>query len=163
MIIAIEVSHPLNSLAAIGPKADFLIKDQSFNHVYSPYDKLMGIQGSILLLIGVNFTSATPIHYAEELAGRKLFKSWAYLENGKVEECSIGSCSKGFENFSPHVQEIKTELSVGSSRWNKYDFRIFIELITSLIRTNTSITKCDDSDCIRCRDAALGGPTRINT
>lgn len=157
---SIRGNHPLNSFTAVGNKAELLIEDQSFIDVYAPFKRMKEIKDSILLLVGVDFTSTTPLHFSEELSGRNLFKSWAYLDDSSIVECSIGSCSDGFNNLKPFVKEIETKIKCGNSNWSVYNFNKFIDVTTKAIIDNGSITKCDKDNCIRCRDAMLGGPVK---
>lgn len=155
---AVRGVHPLNSFTAIGPKAKDLIDSQSYIDVYAPYKKCMEDKKSVLLLMGIDFKSTTPIHFAEELSGRNLFRQWAYIDTGEVIEASIGSCSNGFNKLIPFVLSIKKQDLIGKSTWQIYNFKKYISTLTSVIKSNQSLTICDNSKCIRCRDSVLGGP-----
>lgn len=157
---SIRGNHPLNSFTAIGSKAELIVKDQDYNNVYVPFKRMKELKDSLLLLVGVDFTSTTPIHFSEELSGRNLFKSWAYLDDSSIVECSIGSCSDGFNNLKPTVKEIETLVECGNSKWSVYNFEKFIDITTQAIIDDGAITKCDKVDCVRCRDAMLGGPVK---
>ena len=69
--------HPTNSFCAIGPRAGELISMQSPTDVYAPLRALCEANGSVLLL-GTQLESFTLLHLAEQLAGRELFRSWAF-------------------------------------------------------------------------------------
>lgn len=155
---SVRGNHPINSLTAIGPKAEKLIESQNYLNVYGPYKECYKDSEAIILLMGTDFTSATPIHYAEQVAGRKLFRRNAFCQQGSKVEVEVGSCSNGFNSLIPVVKDIRKISSVGESKWQIYNFKSFIELLASEIILNSNITKCSDSSCIRCRDAALGGP-----
>jgi aminoglycoside 3-N-acetyltransferase len=99
-------NHPLNSFSAIGPLADELIRTQSLLNVYGPLQALYKHPATYMVLIGVDLTKATPIHFAEEKAGRRLFRRWAKLLDGTVHEVAVGSCSEGFNNLAPAVKEL---------------------------------------------------------
>ncbi len=148
--------HPLNSLVAVGPLASRLVLGQQPLDVYAPYRELYALPGAALLLVGVDLTSATPIHYAENLAGRRLFRRWGLLENGLV-ECETGSCSDGFNQLFRKVEPVEQRLYVGKSLWRVFPFAPFIDRVTAAIRANPEITRCGPA-CPRCRDAILGGP-----
>jgi aminoglycoside N3'-acetyltransferase len=151
-------NHPLNSFSAIGPLADELIRTQSPLNVYGPLQAMYTHPATYMVLIGVDFTKATPIHFAEEKAGRRLFRRWATLVDGKVYEVAIGSCSEGFNNLAPAVKELEINLMVGQSEWRVYPFRAFIDTVTRRIVRNPKITHCADVNCLRCNDAIKGGP-----
>lgn len=151
-------NHPLNSFTGIGPKAEKLISKQSYLNVYGPYEECMNDTNAVILLMGIDFTSATPIHFAEMKAGRNMFRSWAYIEGGDKVEVAIGSCSDGFNSIIPVVKDIKEISTVGQSNWQIYNFKSFINRISDEIKKNNNLTHCGDPECIRCRDAVLGGP-----
>lgn len=151
-------THPLNSFAAIGPQAAEMIAAQGMLNVYGPYKKMHNLDSAYMLLIGVGLTRATPVHFGEERAGKRLFRSWAKQAGGTITEVEIGSCSEGFDHFDPVVRGIEKTVLVGESRWRIFSFRRFIDTIAEAIIQNPAITHCDDPNCIRCRDMALGGP-----
>lgn len=150
--------HPLNSFTAVGPKAEEVIKEQDFLNVYGPYKKAYRESKVYIILAGVDLTKATPIHYAEERAGRRLFRRWAkYLDNPCV-EVEVGSCSEGFEKLSPVLAPIEKKVFVGVSQWRVFPFKQFIDIASEAIRNDQSITHCEDESCTRCNHAAKGGP-----
>lgn len=150
-------NHPLNSFTAIGPNAYDLIKDQTSSDVYAPFRKLIEKNGEILLM-GTDLRSATIIHYAEQIAGRKLFIRWAFDENKKVIPVRTGGCSDGFSNFENILKKIATQTIVGKSVWQCFNAKEMVELCAAEIRKNAAITHCADIHCERCHDAILGGP-----
>jgi aminoglycoside N3'-acetyltransferase len=150
-------SHPLNSFAALGPFASELIAEQSLLNVYGPYKRMYEQPPAFVLLIGVDLTSTTPIHFAEEKAGRRLFRRWGKQDGGTV-ECQVGSCSQGFNRLFPVIQPLERLIWVGKSDWRIYPFRSFIDQISAAIQQDAAITHCGDSSCTRCADAMLGGP-----
>nr|BBH88374.1 AAC(3) family N-acetyltransferase [Thermosporothrix sp. COM3] len=149
--------HPLNSFVAIGPQAEQLIAPQKPLAVYAPFKELCGLDGAILLM-GVRLTSMTFLHYAEQQAGRTLFRRWANDEHGKPQMVEIGSCSTGFEAFAPLLAPFRTTCTVGESLWQVFPARATLEVASEAIRRNPSITACADPTCVRCRDAIPGGP-----
>ena len=149
--------HPLNSLTALGPHAKAIITEQGPLNVYGPYKWVYDRPPAFLVLLGVDLTKATPIHFAEQRAGRRLFRRWG-REAGRIVESETGGCSEGFNRLLPCVETIEHKLFVGPSLWRIYPFRDFIDRVSAVIRTDPSITHCDDAACVRCRDAGLGGP-----
>ncbi len=149
--------HALNSLTGLGPLAAAVIAEQSALNVYGPYKWLYDYPRAYLLLAGVNLTKATPIHFAEERAGRRLFRRWA-REAGAIIESETGGCSEGFENLEPGLRAIERRLYVGPSLWRIYPFREFVDRVSHAILANPAITHCDNPHCARCNDALRGGP-----
>lgn len=149
--------HPLNSFAALGPLAESVIAEQDLLNVYGPYKWLYDYPRAYLLLVGVDLTRATPIHFAEEQAGRRLFRRWG-LEAGAIVESETGGCSEGFNNLEPSLRSIEQRLHVGPSLWRIYPFREFVDRVSHAIAANPAITHCDNPHCARCNDALRGGP-----
>jgi len=154
--------HPVNSFTAIGPQANQIIKQQTLLDVYGPYQACYELQDAVLLLMGIDFTGVTPIHFAEQKAGRSLFRAWANLQDKnnlkQVVEVSIGSCSDGFNTLKETVAHLEKEQIVSKSKWQCFEFNPFINSIKQQIINQPSITQCENVNCIRCHDAILGGP-----
>jgi aminoglycoside 3-N-acetyltransferase len=150
--------HPLNSFAAIGPRAAEVIEAQEMLNVYGPYKKMYGWSDTYVLLIGVGLTRTTPIHFAEEQAGRRLFRRWAKQANGTAIEVEVGSCSEGFDQLDSVVSGIEKTIQVGESPWRLFPFKSFIDTVAAAIIQTPSITHCSDPHCARCRDMERGGP-----
>lgn len=159
---SIRGEHPVNSFTAIGPQAEKIIKQQSLLDVYGPYQVCYEIQSAVLLLMGIDFTGVTPIHFAEQKAGRNLFRAWANILDGnnhkQIVEVSIGSCSDGFNALQKSVAHLNQELLIGNSQWQCFAFTDFINTIKQQIVKKPTITQCENKHCIRCHDAILGGP-----
>lgn len=150
-------SHPLNSFTAIGPLADNLIKGQNPLDVYAPIREIAKLNGYFVLM-GVDLTRLTAIHYAEELAGRRLFRRWANNGDGVPMQVAVGACSQGFNNFEQQVKTIENRSIVGHSTWRVFPSQELINVITKEIHSNPEVTRCGNIDCERCRDIVAGGP-----
>jgi aminoglycoside N3'-acetyltransferase len=153
----IRGNHPLNSFAAIGPLAEKLIAGQQPLQVYKPLEALTELSGSIILM-GVGLERMTFLHFAEQEAGRTLFRRWANDPDGKPMMVAVGSCSEGFGNFAPILAPLKREIQVGQSLWQVFPARETLEAAVEAIRANPLITHCADPACSRCNDAVQGGP-----
>ncbi len=151
-------NHPINSFTAIGSLSREIIKDQAPLDVYAPMRKLYDLPNAHIILMGTDLTKTTPIHFAEQLAGRRLFREWAKISNTESIEAEIGSCSEGFNSLEPFVSDLSKSITVGQSIWRIYPFRYFIDKVTEAIKLDPMITHCHDSNCLRCHDAIKGGP-----
>lgn len=149
--------HPLNSFSAVGPHAMAVIQSQKPLDVYAPLRALAEHDGYIVLM-GVPLTTMTFLHYAEQAAGRKMFRRWARLRGGRCVECEVGSCSDGFDQFSPYFASAERRITVGSSQWRAFLAREVLNIATQQIRDEPHITHCGRTDCERCNDAIAGGP-----
>ncbi len=152
-----RTQHPLNSFVVLGKEADKLVEDQCILNVYSIYKTLYRNQTkAYVVLAGVGLTSCTPIHFAEEMSGRVLFRRWA-IHNGMTVEAEVGSCSNGFENLADSTAGIEFGGVLGRSVIRAFNFHRFIDVVTQAIGNTPSITSCSDGDCPRCKDMQLGG------
>lgn len=149
--------HPLCSFTAVGPSAEAAVGSQSRDDVYAPLRWLANNDGA-LVLAGVSLTSMTFIHYAEELAGRTLFRRWALDRDGEVVMVPVGSCSDGFEQLRPSLASLEMTTNVGESEWRCYRAGAALDALVSAIRDSPELTRCDNPECVRCRDSIAGGP-----
>ena len=150
-------AHPINSFTAIGPKAHQLIDGQTWRNVYAPFEALIEDDGYILLL-GVHLDHTTLIHYAEQQAGRTLLVRWANDAQRQIQPCFIGTCSVGFQNFYPYVQDLETQIKVGNSLWRCFKAKDLAERCTQVLREHPEVSHCGDPGCLKCNHMALGGP-----
>jgi len=149
--------HALNSFAAIGPLAHSLVSRQRPLDVYGPLKGLAEADGFVLLM-GVGPERMTPIHLAEMMAGRQLFRRWANGPDGRPMMVETGGCSEGFGNLAPTLARLAATRQVGSSRWLAVPARSTLEALADAIRARSEVTWCGDPGCGRCADAIAGGP-----
>jgi len=149
--------HPTNSFSAIGPKAESLISCQTPENVYAPFQKMMEMDGYIIMM-GVGLTKMTAIHHAEKLSGRELFICWALDEKGNTIRIREGSCSEGFGKLDFAVEKYEKQITVGNSLWRIFPIKETVLACAEAIKKDPSITHCDDVNCIRCNDMQKGGP-----
>jgi aminoglycoside 3-N-acetyltransferase len=149
-------NHPLCSFAAVGPLAHGLIDSQSPTDVFAPL-RAVAEMGGHYLLMGVNLTSMTAIHLAENMAGRNSFIRWARDNEGQPMMVFKGGCSEGFDRFDAVGDPIETRLTVGNSLWRVFPAQEFLDRCAKAIQEDPKITRCHEVEC-RCDDAILGGP-----
>ena len=152
-----RTKNPMNSFCINGQYSNDLITGESLDNAYSVYKNILKADKikSYIVLAGVDFTSCTPLHFAEELAGRKLFRRWA-IYNSETVEVEVGSCSDGFEKIRDHIRDIEVIDVIGSSTIRIYPFKEFIIRTSKIIQKEPSITICNDK-CERCIDMFNGG------
>lgn len=153
----IRGTHPLNSFSAAGPLAEQLISLQTDSDVYAPLRALAERSG-IVVMMGIGLHRMTLLHFAEQLAGRQLFRRWAADEQGNVRVVKIGSCGDGFERFAGVLAPIETRANIGTSEWRMFPAQQALDLGSAAIVANPSITRCANPECARCPDAIAGGP-----
>jgi aminoglycoside 3-N-acetyltransferase len=152
--------HPTNSFVALGSGAKALISCQTCEDVYAPFRKMMD-EGGFIVLMGVDLTKMTAIHYAEQLSGRKLLIRWALDINGVPVRIREGSCSEGFNNLHPFVAEFETQITVGNSLWRIFPIYETVHACAEAIKENSGITHCGDVNCACCNDMQKGGPVLV--
>jgi aminoglycoside 3-N-acetyltransferase len=152
----IRGNNPLCSFAAVGARAE-LVREQRPLDVYAPL-RILAARDGFALLIGVGLERMTLIHLAEERAGRTLFRRWANAADGKPMEVEVGGCSDGFGKLEPVLGPLARETTVGKSHWRAFPARAVLQRASDAIRDDPAITRCDSPSCLRCRDAAAGGP-----
>ncbi|MFC1583030.1 AAC(3) family N-acetyltransferase [Planctomycetota bacterium] len=150
-------SHPICSFAALGPMADELISTQTPATMLAPLQKLVEIDGYILMM-GIGLDRMTLIHLAETNAGRSLFYRWARDKDGAVIETRTSGCSLGFTNLVDVLLPLCEETTVGHSLWRLFKASEVLQAAEQAIRANPMITHCGRKNCLRCDDAAAGGP-----
>ncbi|MDA3875424.1 MAG: AAC(3) family N-acetyltransferase [Kiritimatiellae bacterium] len=154
---SIRTRNPHDSFCVRGKHAKTIFRDENVLSVYSPYKSIVSEKlRAHIVLIGVDFSSCTPIHFAEEKAGRTLFRRWA-VYHGKTVEVEVGSCSDGFEKLRSHTRELEKVDFLGNSEVRMYGFEEFIQTVSSVLGTSPSVVTCEDVSCLRCKDMAGGG------
>ncbi len=104
--------HPILSFTGIN--AVRALNAQTYAEPLAPIEILVDQQGWVLLL-GVDHTVNTSIHYAERLAGRKQFIRWALTQHG-VRECpGFPGCSEGFQEIAPQLEQVSRRVQIGAA------------------------------------------------
>jgi aminoglycoside 3-N-acetyltransferase len=148
---------PMGSFAALGPMAEQLVRDQTPDNPFAPFQELVRLGGSVVMM-GVDLDRLTLLHQAEAVAGRNLFMRWANGPHGTPVPVFGGGCSDGFPRLEPFLAHLIRETRVGDSLWRVLPARETLAVAAEVIRAQPEITRCDDKDCDRCEDAIAGGP-----
>ena len=139
--------HPIYSFAGI--EVDEAIFAQSLEAPFAPIEVLAKADGWVLLL-GVDHTVNTSIHYAEQLAGRRQFIRWA-LSYGRAVECPCWpGCSGGFSQISPHLEWFTQKIQIGSALVQAIPLKSLISVVQELIAEKPFALLCEREDCERC-------------
>ena len=139
--------HPIQSFAGVG--VDAAIESQTLDDPLAPIGVLTESGGWVLLL-GVDHTVNTSIHYAEQLAGRKSFTRWALTLNGVVACPQWPGCSGGFESITPHLGESPRNIQVGSVQVRAVPLQALVKTVKEMIAADPEALLCDRMDCERC-------------
>lgn len=135
--------HPILSFAGI--HVDEAIDSQTIEDPIAPI-RMLTEQDGIVLLIGVDHTVNTSIHYAELLAGRKQFLRWALTPRGVMACPRFNGCSDGFEQAAPYLSAITKTASAGSAILRAVPLGPMIETLTELIKQQPNALLCHKNE-----------------
>jgi len=144
--------HPILSFAGI--HVDGAVDAQTIEEPLAPIRWLLD-QNGMVLLIGVNHTVNTSIHYAERLAGRRQFTRWALTPQG-VRECpGFPGCSDGFEQAALHLDPVTLTARLGKATLRCISLRAMVQVLTRLIEEQPQALLCskDDQRCASVRQS----------
>jgi len=141
-------SHPI--LSFTGVNACQVLESQNLQEPLNPISKLVEGQGWVLLL-GVDHTVSTSIHFAEKLAGRKQFVRWALTPQGVVECPGWPGCSLGFQAIAPRVEEVTRRVEVGAAQIQAVPLTGLMEAVCAAIADDPQALLCGRDDCGRCQ------------
>jgi aminoglycoside 3-N-acetyltransferase len=140
-------SHPILSFA--GVHVDEALESQTVDDPLAPVAWLAE-NGGWVLLLGVDHTSNTSIHYAEKKAGRRQFVRWALTPQG-VRECpGFPGCSDGFEAVAPLVEPVTRRVQVGDATLQAMPLAALVTAVTRAIAADPQALLCSRPDCERC-------------
>jgi aminoglycoside 3-N-acetyltransferase len=141
--------HPILSFSGINAKP--ILDSQTMQEPLLPIQTLANEQGWVLLL-GVDQTSNTSIHYGENLAGRKQFIRWALTPKGVIACPGFPGCSDGFEAFSPQLGDAFRRVEVGEAVVQAIPLITLVDTVCTMIKDNPSALLCVREDCERCNE-----------
>jgi aminoglycoside 3-N-acetyltransferase len=140
--------HPILSFA--GVRAGLALNAQTLQEPLAPI-RLLTESGGWVVLLGVNHTTNTSIHYAERLAGRKTFTRWALTPAG-VKECQgFPSCSDGFGALSPRLDRVTHKIQMGTALVQAIPLPQLIEIARTVIEKDPYALLCQRDSCPRCQ------------
>jgi aminoglycoside 3-N-acetyltransferase len=139
--------HPI--LSFIGMNASSYLESQTLAEPLKPLECLSEAKGWALLL-GVDHTVNTSIHYAERLAGRKQFVRWALTPEGVVECPGFPGCSDGFGQLAPRLEPVARQMQVGTGLVQAVPLQELVATASAWIKADPLAMLCDRSYCERC-------------
>ncbi len=140
-------SHPLLSFAGLGAEA--FLKSQTLTDPLAPIG-MLSEQGGLAVLMGVDHTVNTSIHYAEKLAGRKQFVRWALTPEGVYECPGFPGCSMGFQAIAPHLEGFARQAQVGGAQVQAIPLPVLFATVKELLAEDPLALLCDSETCERC-------------
>ena len=139
--------HPIQSFAGLNASA-YLAAQRLDDHL-APILELEKQDGWVVLL-GVDHTVNTSIHYAEKLAGRPQFTRWALTSRGVVECPGFPGCSAGFQAIAPQMEKFTRHVQIGSALVQAVPLKMLFIVAISSIRKDPLALLCQQADCERC-------------
>jgi len=151
---AVRTAHPILSFA--GVNADFTLFTQTLYEPLAPIGALVEQDGWVVL-INVDHTVNTSIHYAEKLAGRKQFIRWA-LKDDRVVECpNYPGDSLGFQAIEEHIKFEARRVEIGEAFIQAVPLKRLFEVVQELIKKDPLALLCERTDCERCMAVRVTG------
>lgn len=141
--------HPILSFAGI--RANKAIASQTMEEPFAPIRMFAEANGWVVLL-GVDHTSNTTVHYAERLAGRKQFMRWALTENGIVACPNFPGDSSGFRVLEKDMEPHTRTIQVGNALVQAMPMKPLVEVVLERLRKNPKDLLCAELSCPRCNE-----------
>ncbi|GAA3994311.1 AAC(3) family N-acetyltransferase [Deinococcus rubellus] len=144
---ALRSFHPALSFVALGEQARAIVEAQSLTNPYGPIGALYDLD-AVSLLLGVDHSSNTSLHYGEYLAGVPLLTRYVPL-GGNVVPSAFPNCSADFENIAPYVQG--KQVTVGRAHLSAYRVRDLVDGVRTFLATHPEGMLCTYPTC-RCQE-----------
>ncbi|MGZ5968572.1 MAG: AAC(3) family N-acetyltransferase [Polyangiales bacterium] len=156
--------HPVESIAAIGPRAREIVSRHPIDDPMgprSPWARLYDHDARVVLL-GVTLSSCSILHHAERMAEVPYLEATAYamplapLEPGGeriwVEVESGNNCSEGFPNLEPRLRiaSLLEETNVGMARTLVSSARSLVDAAKAVLADEPYSLLCDLPECPFC-------------
>lgn len=145
--MATRTAHPILSFAGIN--AEFALATQTLFEPLAPIGALADQDGWVVL-INVDHTANTSIHYAEKLAGRKQFTRWALVGDRVVECPNFPGDSSGFQAIAEHIQPDVFRVDIGKALIQAMPLKRLFDVVQNLIKKDPLALLCEREDCERC-------------
>ena len=146
-------SHPILSFTGI--QAGLYLDSQTIAEPLAPFRLLVEAEAWVLLL-GVDHSANTAIHYAERLAGRRQFIRWALTPRGVVECPGFPGCSDGFNAIAPRLAYVVRKEQAGQALIQAIPMVDLVGIARAWLEVEPMALLCDRSYCERCQAVRLG-------
>lgn len=146
--------HPILSFAGIN--TENALEAQTLEQPLAPIG-VLAHQGGWVLLLGVDHTANTAIHFAERAAGRTQFTRWALTPTGIVTCGNFPGCSDGFNQVEAVVDAFMRKVRIGEAVVRALPLTHLIETVTELIDVQPLALLCNRADCERCNSVRTAG------
>ncbi len=144
---AIRTAHPILSFGGLG--VDNALATQTLYEPLAPIGALAEQNGWVVL-INVDHSVNTSIHYAEKLAGRRQFIRWALVENRVVECPGYPGDSSGFQAIEEYIEPDTRRVEIGTGFIQALPLKRLFNAVKELIVRDRLALLCEREDCERC-------------
>lgn len=144
---AIRTAHPILSFGGLG--VDNALATQTLYEPLAPIGALAEQNGWVVL-INVDHSVNTSIHYAEKLAGRRQFIRWALVENRVVECPGYPGDSSGFQAIEEYIEPDTRRVEIGTGFIQALPLKMLFNAVKELIVRDRLALLCEREDCERC-------------
>lgn len=144
----VRTSHPILSFA--GVNVDGILPTQTLYDPLAPIGALAE-RGGWVLLINVDHSVNTSIHYGEKLAGRRQFVRWA-VTGGRIAECpGYPGDSTGFNAIEQYLLPLTRRVDMeGGAFLQAVPLKRLLEITVELIKQDPLALLCQREDCEMC-------------
>jgi len=145
---SLRTSHPI--LSFCGVQADDILLSQTLFDPFAPIRELAEKDGWVVL-INVDHSVNTSIHYGEKLAGREQFVRWALMP-GRIVECpGFPGDSTGFNAIEKYIQADTRRVDIDSGAFiQAVSLKKLLSITVEIIKKNPLALLCQRTDCERC-------------
>lgn len=140
-------AHPILSFTGINAR-EFL-EAQTLADPLAPIGALHAAGGWVLLL-GVDHTVNTSIHFAERLAGRKQFTRWSLTPKGVIECPGFPGCSDGFQVVAARLEAVTRRVVLGDGFVQAVPLDALLGTVRRWVEEDPLALLCSRADCERC-------------
>jgi aminoglycoside 3-N-acetyltransferase len=144
---SIRTSHPILSFGGFG--ADQALATQTLYEPLAPIAALADQNGCVVL-INVDHSVNTSIHYAEKLAGRRQFIRWALVGDRVVECPGYPGDSTGFQAIEEYIKPDTRHVEIGGGFIQALHLKRLFDAVQELIKKDPLALLCERMDCERC-------------
>lgn len=142
-----RTAHPILSFAGIN--TDLILGTQTLFEPLAPIGALAEEDGWVVL-INVDHSVNTSIHYAEKLAGRKQFMRWAVMDNRIVECPNFPGDSSGFNAIASYIKPDSRRVDMGEAFIQAIPLNRLLQAVQELIKLDPLALLCQRMECERC-------------
>lgn len=142
-----RTSHPILSFAGI--KSDEFLDTQTLYEPLAPIGALAEQDGWVVL-ISVDHSVNTSIHYGEKLAGRRQFIRWALVGDRVVECPGFPGDSTGFTALEEYIKPDTRRLDLGEAFIQAVPLKRLFDAVGEMIKKDPLALLCQRTDCERC-------------